>query len=76
MNIGTGKDITIKALAEIVQKIVWYSGKLDWDVSKPNWTPRKLTCVDKISNLWWKYEIQLEEWIKKTYDWYLENITS
>ncbi len=72
-NIWTGKDITIKELAFIVQKIIWHKWNIIWDISKPNGTPRKLQDISKLSNLWWKYRIELEEWIKRSYKWFLEN---
>jgi GDP-L-fucose synthase len=73
LNIWTWKDITIKELAETVQKIVWFEWNIVWDTSKPNWTPRKLQDVSKMDKLWWKYWVELEEGIKMSYDWYLEN---
>lgn len=72
-NIGTGIDITIKDLAESMKKIIGYEGRITWDTSKPNGTPRKLMDVSKINNIWWKHTISLEEWIKKTYERFLEN---
>ena len=75
-NIGTGKDITIKELAEIIQKVTGHQGKILWDESKPDGTPRKLMDVSKMKNMGWTYSIELEEGIKKTYDWFLENIDS
>lgn len=73
LNIGTGEDITIKQLAEKIASIVGYTGKINWDTTKPNGTPRKLLNVDKIKNLGWKYSVRLEEGLDKTYSWYLEN---
>ena len=75
-NVGTGKDITIKELAEIIQKVTGHQGKILWDESKPDGTPRKLMDVSKMKNMGWTYSIELEEGIKKTYDWFLENIDS
>lgn len=72
-NIGTGIDITIKDLAESMKKIIGYKGKIIWDTSKPNGTPRKLMNVDKLHRLGRRYTIWLEEGIKKTYEWFLEN---
>lgn len=74
-NIGTGEDITIKNLALLMKKTIGYEGEILWDTSKPNGTPRKLMNVDKLHNLWWKHTISLEDWIKKTYEWFLENNT-
>ncbi len=73
LNIGTGKDVTIKELAETIQKIVWFKGKVSWDVEKPNGTPRKLLDVSRLEKLWWKYTVDLEEWVKRSYKWYLNN---
>lgn len=73
LNIWTWKDILIKELAETIQKIVWYKWSISWDTNKPNWTPRKLQDVTKLTELWWKYNTELEEWIKKSYKWFTEN---
>lgn len=73
-NIGTGKDLTIKELAILTQKIVGHTGEIIWDNSKPDGTPRKLMDVSKMHNLGWKHQVDLEEGIKKTYSWFLENI--
>ena len=72
-NIGTGKDITIKTLAETIQEIVEHQGQIIWDSSKPDGTPRKLMDVSKMKNLGWEYSVELEEGIKMTYEWFLEN---
>jgi GDP-L-fucose synthase len=69
VNIGTGEDITIKQLAETIQKIVKFEGNLVFDTSKPDGTPRKLLDVSKINNLGWKHKINLEEGIIKTINW-------
>jgi GDP-L-fucose synthase len=75
-NIGTGKDITIKQLAETIQKITGHQGDILWDSSKPDGTPRKLMDVSKIKEIGWQYATELEGGIKKTYQWYVENIDS
>jgi GDP-L-fucose synthase len=72
-NVGTGKDLTIKALAELIQRIVGHKGELKWDSTKPDGTPRKLMDVSKMTKLGWTAQIELEEGIKTTYQWYLEN---
>jgi GDP-L-fucose synthase len=72
-NVGTGIDLTIKELAQLIQKIVGYQGEIIWDSSKPDGTPRKLMDVSKMSKAGWKAKIGLEEGIKKTYQWFLEN---
>lgn len=68
VNIGTGKDISIKELAELIQKIVDYSGTIKWNTTKPDGTPRKLLDVTKLNSLGWKYRIELEEGIKNVYE--------
>jgi len=73
-NVGTGEDLTIKQLAEIIQKITRHQGEIIWDAEKPDGTPRKLMDVSKMHSLGWKHQVQLEEGIKKTYTWFLENI--
>jgi GDP-L-fucose synthase len=72
-NVGTGQDLTIKALAELIQRIVGHKGELTWDSTKPDGTPRKLMDVSKMAKLGWTAQIELEEGIKTTYQWYLEN---
>ena len=70
INIGTGEDVTIKQLAETIAKTVGYDALINWDISKPNGTPRKVLNVDKIKTLGWEPKIGLEEGIKSTYEWY------
>jgi len=74
VNIGTGEDITIKELAETVAKIVGYEGILEWDATKPDGTPRKLLDVSRLHSLGFKHTVSLEEGIKKTYEWYCNQI--
>lgn len=74
INIGTGQDISIKDLAQTIKKIVNYNGKLEFDTSKPDGTPRKLLNIERISKLGWQAETGLEEGLKKTIDWYEANI--
>lgn len=73
-NVGTGEDITIKELAAVIQKIVGHNGPIIWDESKPDGTPRKLLDVSKMHNIGWKHQVDLEQGIQKTYNWFLENI--
>ena len=73
-NVGSGKDITIKELAETIQKVTGHQGKIVWDSSKPDGTPRKLMDVSKMKDIGWEYSTELEEGIEKTYTWFLENI--
>jgi len=72
-NVGTGEDLTIKDLAETIQKITGHQGEIIWDSTKPDGTPRKLMDVTKMHNLGWKHKIELHEGIQKTYNWFLEN---
>jgi GDP-L-fucose synthase len=72
-NIGTGTDLSIKDLAEKIQKIVGHQGEIQWDSSKPDGTPRKLLDVSRLNEQGWIHEIDLEEGIKMTYNWFLEN---
>lgn len=73
-NIGTGKDITIKELAETIQKVTEHQGKIVWDANKPDGTPRKLLDVSKMKEIGWEYSTELEDGIKRTYQWFLDNI--
>ena len=72
-NVGTGEDLTIKQLAETIQRIVGHQGEIGWDASKPDGTPRKLMDISKMHALGWKHQVQLEQGIQRTYDWFLEN---
>lgn len=76
VNIGTGMDISIKTLVNIIKKKVGYKGKIIWDTEKPDGTPRKLLNVKKINKLGWKYTIKLDEGINSTYKWFKKNISS
>jgi GDP-L-fucose synthase len=71
INVGTGEDITIKELAETVQKVVGFKGVIVWDTTKPDGTPRKLLDVSKLHDLGWRHMVKLEEGIRKTYEWYV-----
>ena len=73
-NVGTGKDITIKELALTIQNIVGHEGEIEWDTSKPDGTPRKLMDVSRMKEAGWTYSINLEDGIRSTYEWFLENI--
>lgn len=76
INIGTGTDCTIRQLAESIAEIIGYEGRLVFDDSKPDGTPRKLLDVSLIESLGWKTEIELADGLKKTYRWYLDNVES
>ena len=67
VNIGCGEDISIKDLALMIKKVVDFEGELTFDTSRPDGTPRKLLSVDKLHNLGWKHQIELEEGIKSVY---------
>jgi GDP-L-fucose synthase len=73
VNIGTGEDVTIKALAETVKQIVGFAGEIHWDSSRPDGTPRKLMDVSKLHNLGWHHQIALSDGIKLAYQDFLEN---
>ena len=75
-NVGSGSDLTIKSLAEMIQKKVGHSGDIFWDETKPDGTPKKLMDSSKLNSLGWRSTIDLEKGIKMTYDWFLENIKS
>jgi GDP-L-fucose synthase len=72
--VGSGKDITIKELAETIQKVTGHQGEIIWDSEKPDGTPRKLMDVSKMKKVGWEYTTDLTEGIEKTYAWFLENI--
>ena len=73
-NVGSGKDITIRELAETIQKVTGHKGNIVWDSEKPDGTPRKLMDVSKMQNIGWEFSTELLEGIEKTYQWFLENI--
>jgi GDP-L-fucose synthase len=76
VNIGWGKDVTIKELAEIVKETVGFTGEISWDTDRPDGTPRKLLDTSTINELGWKPQIQLRDGIRDTYAWYLANPAS
>ena len=73
VNAGTGKELTIKELTGLVAKVVGYTGRIEWDTSKPNGTPRKLLDVSKAKKLGWTYKTELEDGIRLAYDDFLHN---
>lgn len=75
-NVGTGVDLTIKELAETIQKAVGHDGEIIWDASKPDGTPRKLMDVSKMAMAGWKYSVDLADGIESTYKWFMENVES
>ena len=74
VNLGTGKDISIKELAMLIRKIVGFRGAINWDISKPNGTPKKLLSLGLINKLGWKYKISLQEGLQFTYSWFHETM--
>ena len=73
INIGTGSDITIKELTEIIANVIDYRGEIIWDTSKPNGTPRKVMNVDKLKSLGWSPKVGIRQGIYQTYEWFKEN---
>ena len=73
LDAGTGKELTIKELTEIVARVVGYKGKIEWDPTKPNGTPRKLLDVSKAKALGWTYKTELEDGIRLAYEDFLNN---
>ncbi len=76
VNIGTGKEVTIKQLAELVKKTVGFEGEIVWNSAMPDGTPRKLTDVSKLHALGFTHKVELEEGVKLAYDWFRENVDS
>ena len=74
VNIGTGRELTIAQLAELVKKTVGYEGEIVWNGDMPDGTPRKLADVSKLHALGWTHKVELEEGIKLAYDWFKENV--
>lgn len=73
INVGTGKDCTIRELANTIARAVGYQGDILWDTSKPDGTPRKLLDVGLLKRLGWQYSVELDEGIERTYQWFLQN---
>jgi GDP-L-fucose synthase len=73
INVGTGVDCTIKELTETIARVVGYKGKIHWDITKPDGTPRKLMDVSRLERLGWKSRVSLEEGLENTYSWFLSN---
>lgn len=76
VNVGVGDDVSIKELAETVKKVIGFEGKLKFDATKPDGTPRKLLDISKLNDAGWKASIDLQDGISATYEWYLDNIDS
>lgn len=73
INVGVGKDISIRELSELIQQIVGFDGEIEWDSSKPDGTPRKLLDTQRLQGLGWEPQILLKQGIRSTYDWFLSN---
>ena len=73
VNAGTGQELTIRELTELVAKVVGFEGEIKWDMSRPNGTPRKLLDVSKAAALGWTYKTELEDGIRLAYEDYLNN---
>jgi len=76
VNVGCGKDITIRELAERVRDVVGYKGELEWDSSRPDGTPRKLMDIERIRTMGWEPRVGLSDGLKETYQWFLDNLDS
>ena len=74
INVGTGKELTIKDLSALVAKAADFTGNIVWDETKPDGTPRKLINVDKLHSLGWKHKVEIEEGVKKLYNWYQDSL--
>jgi GDP-L-fucose synthase len=73
VNIGVGKDIKIKDVAELIKRVIGFDGTIHWDTSKPDGMPRRLMDTSKIHALGWKHRIELEEGLKSEYQWYVRS---
>ena len=76
LNAGVGEDVSIRELAELVRRVVGFEGRIEWDSSKPDGTPRKLLDVSKLHALGWRARIPFEEGVRGTYAWYRENVVA
>ena len=73
INIGTGKELTIRELSELVAKAVGFEGRIEFDASKPDGTPRKLIDVSKLHSLGWRHKVEIEDGVKKLFEWYKQS---
>lgn len=76
INVGTGRDVTIRELTETIARVVGFSGTITWDSTKPDGAPRKLMNVQRLRDLGWSYTVELEAGLQNAYRWYLENQNS
>ena len=70
VNIGTGKEISIGALAQLIARTIGFAGTIEWDSTKPDGTMRKLTSVEKLHGLGWKHQVEIEEGVQRLFEWY------
>lgn len=75
VNVGSGKEVTIKELAELVKEVVGFKGELVWDSTKPDGTPRKLMDSSRLAGLGWVPKVSLRDGLVGTYEWYVKNVT-
>jgi GDP-L-fucose synthase len=75
INIGVGKDISIRELGELIQKLTGFQGEIQWDTSKPDGTPRKLLDISRLTQLGWQARISLEAGLRQTYRWFCEHLS-
>ena len=74
INVGTGKELTIRALSELVAKAVGFTGTIEFDSTKPDGTMRKLIDVSKLHSLGWRHKVEIEDGVKKLFEWYRASI--
>lgn len=74
INVGTGKELTIKALAQLIVEAVGFEGEVVWDATKPDGTPRKLIDVSKLHSLGWTHKVEIEDGVKKLFEWYQDSL--
>ena len=74
INVGTGKELTIRELSELIVKTVGFEGTVEFDASKPDGTPRKLIDVSKLHSLGWTHQVEIEDGVEKLYEWYQESL--
>ena len=75
INVGTGKELTIRELADLIVKVVGFEGKVEFDASKPDGTPRKLIDVSKLHRLGWTHKVEIDEGVRKLFDWYRDSLS-
>ena len=75
INVGTGKELTIAELDEKIRQTVGFNGEIHWDATKPDGTMRKLCDVTRLHDLGWHHKVELDEGVKRLYDWYLTSLS-